>query len=289
MKPPGTAGEVPDIVNLAKELRSAGDIRSGGILRAIDREDRAYELMVGTPGVMDLERKKQRRSGQGLDLVITEIALVKIQRRPAVELEQHISFSRRDPPFRSEHVPAAGAAVADPDRAAIEPDRRDFSALGRSIQTDDRFDEVRTIAGEPTGNRNASGMRRDSCDQRAAIDGQIVRQHEHAGEIVRGQRPADRLAVGAGVAGIRRALYHGPEGRRIEANRYGVHYVFDDFIAADLAVRRAAHQAGVGKFLAEFAIPCGAGKRFAAAKIKDKIGREPGLPWLPPIEGVPTQ
>src|SRR5713226_10366716 len=49
-------------------------------LVSVDGKNGAYQPMVGTLGVMDLERKKQGRSRQRLDLVVAEIELVKVGR-----------------------------------------------------------------------------------------------------------------------------------------------------------------------------------------------------------------
>src|SRR5258708_38271227 len=125
--------------------------------------------MVRTPGVMDLERKKQSRSRQRLDLVVAEIALVKVQCRSTVQLEQHVSFGRRDPSLRSEDIPATGGATTDLDRTAIESDRSYFSTLGRAIEADHGFDELRTVASQPSGHRSVSDVQTESGDQSSAV------------------------------------------------------------------------------------------------------------------------
>ena len=183
------------------------------------RQHGADEPVVGTPGIVDLQRKQQRGAGQRLDLVFAEIALVEVQCRPAVQLESTLPLADGDPPFRAEHVPAAGAAVTDPDRASVQSDRRDLPAAGRAIQSDDGFDELRPVSGKPAGNRNVPDMLRDAGDQFAAVDRQTVRQHEHAGEIVGRQRPADRFTVQpASSVGILYRLDRGPDRGRVEAD-----------------------------------------------------------------------
>lgn len=162
--------------------------------------------------------------------------------------------------------------MADLDGASIQSDRRDLFATGRAIQSDDGFDELRPVSGKPAGNRNVPHMGCDAGDQLAAVDRETVRQDEHAGEIVGRQRPADRFTVQPGVGGILYRFDRGPDLGRIEADPDGVDSAFDDFVAADLAVRRAPHQAGVGKHLAQFPVPPAVGERFAAAEVRTRLG-----------------
>src|SRR5205807_8687240 len=92
-------------------------------LRAIDRKHGPHHIVVRTGGIVDAQRKQERGAGQAL-AVLSEVTLVKIERRLAVELKQNVAARAGDPPVRPELVPAAGTAMPDPDRVAIEADRR---------------------------------------------------------------------------------------------------------------------------------------------------------------------
>ena len=132
-------------------------------------------------------------------------------------------------------------------------------------------------------------MHADAGDQFAAVHRQAVRQHEHAGKIVGGERPPDGLAMEPGVPGILRRRDRRADCGRFETDRDGVDSAFDDFVAADLTAGRASHQACVGKHLAQFTVARGVGERFTAAEIENQTGREPDLLRLPLVDGIPTQ
>src|SRR6476660_1490349 len=123
-------------------------------LVAIDRQYSAHDRGIGPLQVVDLDGKQQCGAGQPFRFVRPEIALVEIERRLAIELIEDIARGSRHLPAGSEQVPSAGAAMADPDGAAIEADAGNDAGARRAIGPDQRLLEVGAVAGQSPGQRN---------------------------------------------------------------------------------------------------------------------------------------
>ena len=103
--------------------------------------------MVRTFGIENAERKQQPGARQAPRFFLAQIALVEIERRAAVELEQHIAARAGDLAPRPELVPAAGAAMADADCRTIEADRRHHVFARRAIGANERLTKIGAVAG----------------------------------------------------------------------------------------------------------------------------------------------
>ena len=114
----------------------------------VDRENGADDVVVRPLRIEDAQREQQTGTGQTPRLFLAEIAFVKIERRLAVELEQHVAVRSGDLAPRPELVPAAGAAVTDTDRLAVEPDRRNHVLARRQSAPTKRLAEFGAVAGE---------------------------------------------------------------------------------------------------------------------------------------------
>jgi hypothetical protein len=147
---------------------------------------------------------------------------------------------------------------------------------------------LRTVSGKPSGNRNVSYVHSDAGDQFAAVHREAVRQYEHAGEIVGGKCPADCLTVNSRAARVWYALYRSSDCGCVETNRDRIDPAFDNFVATDLTVRRAPHQARIGKHFAQLSKPLAVREGFAAAEVENEIGRELRLRRLPSVNGIPA-
>src|ERR1700677_634041 len=88
-------------------------------------EDGAGDIVGWPLRIENAQRKQQAGTRQASGFVLTQIKLVEVERRLAVEFEQNVAARSGDLTARAKLVPATGAAVADPDRRTIEADCRD--------------------------------------------------------------------------------------------------------------------------------------------------------------------
>jgi hypothetical protein len=58
----------------------------------IDRENRAHHRGVRTAGIVNLDRKQQRRPRKTLRILGTQVALVKVERGLSVQFEENVSY-----------------------------------------------------------------------------------------------------------------------------------------------------------------------------------------------------
>ena len=78
--------------------------------------------------------------------MLTEVGLIQLQGRLAIEIVQHIAFGARDHPLRPEGVPSAQRAVTHPQPVAIQPDRGNDILLWRTVPEHECLLEAGTIA-----------------------------------------------------------------------------------------------------------------------------------------------
>ena len=201
--------------------------------------------MVGPLRIEDLQWEQEGAARQRLRVVFAEVAFVEVEGGLAVELEQHGAARARDLAARAEHVPAAGAAGADPDAPPVEADAGHETAARRAIGADERLAEGGPVAGQPSGQGHvrADGVR-DPGDELAAVHVQSVRQDKNAGEIIPLERPADRLAADPGIGRLPKGGMGEAHGRRGETDRHRHQRVVADVVPEDLAPGAAADDAG---------------------------------------------
>jgi hypothetical protein len=114
-------------------------------LLAVDGQHGANHLLIGLSGIADQQREEQGGAGQTPSVVCAEIPFIEIKRGLAVELVEHIAGRTADAAARAEFVSAASAAVANAHRIAVEADRGDLAALGRTIRADQGLLEQRAM------------------------------------------------------------------------------------------------------------------------------------------------
>jgi hypothetical protein len=95
-----------------------------------------------------------RRTERGNSSAVPEVGLVQVERRLAVELEQHVAFGPRDAPLRAEVRPAAVAAVANAQSLAIEANSADVVRLGLVAVEHPGLAESAAVACQAAGDRN---------------------------------------------------------------------------------------------------------------------------------------
>src|SRR6476469_2741268 len=120
----------------------------------VDRENRPHDSGIGLSGVMNLDWKEQRRAGQPLRILRAQIALVEVERGLAIQLEQNVSCRACNLPPWPKQIPAAGAAVADPNCLAVETDRDDHTRPRNAVTPDERLGKIGAVAGQSAGHRD---------------------------------------------------------------------------------------------------------------------------------------
>jgi hypothetical protein len=243
-------------------------------------------LLVAAAG--DRQGKQQRRAGQRRR-VLAQVPLVQRQRRLAVQLVQHVAGRARHAPERPERIPAAGRPVPDPEAIAVEPDRNDRVRLQPAFGEDDRLAKLGAVGGHAARDDD---LRRqhvtEARDDVRSVDAQSVAEHEHADQVVGGERPSDvasRLAA-------RRPVRHRPAGeaepRVLEANRGDRQRAVLNVGSKDLAGRRAADDRDVRKCHAQRRQAGGIAEHVAGAECESDV-RPPGRRGrsLPPAAAKP--
>ena len=239
-------------------------------------ENGAHDVVVRMLRIENPEREQQARAGQAACVLVAEITFVKIQRRLAVKLEQHVAARTGDLPARSEFVPAAGAAMTDTDRRPVEADCRHHPPVRRTVRADQRFLKSRAVAGKSARNRNAFARRAGKPgNQFAAVHIEPVGQNEHADEVGRCQRAADRFAAGARMLRAMRRLAGHAQRRCVEADRNSGDLFVSDVVVADLTACAASENVRARKHGAQLAIARAAGERLPGTKKKHEIGFGP--------------
>src|SRR6202012_1918414 len=121
-----------------------------------------------------------------------EILLIEIERRQAVEIEQRIAARAGDDAVRTDRIPAADAAMADPDLVAIKADRAHAAGLGIGVEADAGGLEGGAVPGEAAGQANLAAEHvLDAADQFCTIDAGAIREDEDIAQPLRRQRRAE--------------------------------------------------------------------------------------------------
>ena len=213
-------------------------------------------------------------AGQALGVFLAEIALVEIERRLAVELEQHVALGAGDAAARAELVPAAGAAVADADRSAVEADGGDACRCCGAPSAPTRVSSNRAPS---PASPPVSGTSRPTTSAMPATSSLPLTF-----------KPSDRTKMPARSSALSARPIASPQAREcsgagagsqasrsrvaVEAQRHRDDFVVADVVVADLSAGAAADDVGAGKHRAQLAIARAVGERRTGAEVQDQVG-----------------
>jgi len=150
------------------------------LLGLVDREERSNESLVVVLRRAEREGEEEAGAGEVLGL-LTEVLLVELEGRLAVELEEHVALALGDDALRTELVPATLAAVADLDVIAVEADGGDHVRLDLVAESDPGLLEASAVPGETAGHDDRAIERAvHAANELGAVDVESFGQNEDA-------------------------------------------------------------------------------------------------------------
>ena len=156
-----------------------------------DAEDGTDQAGLVVVPSQHLERKQQTRGRQTAG-IFSQVGLVDIQCRFAVEFEQHIAVAARDLAGRAIGLPAAVTAMADTQCNAIKTDCHHAVGCDTGRPQGQGLDEGAVIAGEPAADRYVTADTLDEAiDQRAAIDVDPATEQQDSAQAIALQLPTE--------------------------------------------------------------------------------------------------
>ncbi len=175
-----------------------------------------------------------------------------------------------------DRVPAADAAAADRDAAAVEAHRHDRAGLGVGVEADARRAEIGAVAGEPAGEPDIAAEHfLHAGDELGAVDGGAVREDEHAAQSLALEPPREIDADLERILAVAGALLGCAQPGRGELDRGGDDRAVMDAVADDLAAGGAAEQCRAGIGRAQLGKARAIIERAGRCEIEDERGFQP--------------
>ena len=191
-------------------------------------------------------QRKQEAAARQVGRLRAEVALVKIERRGAVQLVEGVAVGARHHALGTEWLPAAVAAPAETQGLAVETDRRGDAFRGRTVRSDGGAPEVGAVACEAP--RQEDVWRQhvpQSVDQMRPVGQDAVGEHEQGTQPFARHRSRQGDAGRAGVRKVGKRYAGQGDMRRSETEGDGGNAVVVDLGSGDFAASRTANDAGV--------------------------------------------